>query len=108
MGHSSLDARYAAFEGDGHAVAGIPYRHIYPKFCRQRVANPTGEAAGTVAIDTPNRFLYLVEPDGAATRYGVGIGRDGFAWQRRGYHPLAPAMAEMEAASQNESPPAGA
>ncbi|MDX3930000.1 MAG: L,D-transpeptidase [Shinella sp.] len=81
---AELDARYAAFEDGGYMVAGIPYRHIDPKFYRQRVANPTGEAAGTVVVDTPNRFLYLVEPDGAAMRYGVGIGRDGFAWQGRG------------------------
>lgn len=81
---AELDARYAAFEDGGHLVPGIPYRSIDPKFYRQRVVNPTGEAAGTVVVDTPNRFLYLVEPDGTAMRYGVGIGRDGFAWQGRG------------------------
>jgi lipoprotein-anchoring transpeptidase ErfK/SrfK len=81
---AELDARYATFEDGGHLVPGIPYRGIDPKFYRQRVVNPTGEAAGTVVVDTPNRFLYLVEPDGTAMRYGVGIGRDGFAWQGRG------------------------
>ncbi|TQN60612.1 L,D-transpeptidase, partial [Agrobacterium tumefaciens] len=79
-----LDARYAAFEDGGHMVATVPYRQIEPRFYRQRVPNPTGEGAGTVVIDTPNRFLYLVEQNGTALRYGVGIGRDGFAWQGRG------------------------
>jgi len=79
-----LDARYAEFEDGSHLIAAVPYQQIDPKFYRQRVVNPTGEAAGTVVVDTPNRFLYLVEPDGTAVRYGVGIGRDGFAWQGRG------------------------
>ena len=83
-GDAELDARYAAFEDGGHLVPAIPYRSIDPKFYRQRVINPTGEAPGTVVVDTPNRFLYLVEANGTAMRYGVGIGRDGFAWQGQG------------------------
>jgi lipoprotein-anchoring transpeptidase ErfK/SrfK len=79
-----LEARYAAFEDGGHVVPAIPYREMDPKYYRQRVANPTGEKAGTVVVDTPNRFLYLVEEGGTAMRYGVGIGRQGFAWQGEG------------------------
>lgn len=79
-----MESRYAAFEDGGHLVAAVPYRSIDPKFYRQRVPNPTGEAAGTVVVDTPNRFLYLVESGGTAMRYGVGIGRDGFTWEGRG------------------------
>jgi lipoprotein-anchoring transpeptidase ErfK/SrfK len=56
---------------------------IDPKFYRRRVPDPTGERPGTVVVDTPNRFLYCVLPDGQAMRYGVGIGRDGFAWGGR-------------------------
>lgn len=36
--------------------------------------------AGTVVIDTRTRHLYLVEKDGTARRYGVGVGRPGFEW----------------------------
>jgi lipoprotein-anchoring transpeptidase ErfK/SrfK len=79
-----LEARYAAFEDGGHFVPSIPYRNMDPKYYRQRVADPTGEKAGTVVVDTPNRFLYLVEEGGTAMRYGVGIGREGFAWQGEG------------------------
>jgi lipoprotein-anchoring transpeptidase ErfK/SrfK len=56
---------------------------IDPKYWRQMVANPTGEAPGTLVVDTPNRFLYWTLEDGQAMRYGVGIGRDGFAWGGR-------------------------
>ena len=38
------------------------------------------EGAGTIVIDTPNKFLYLVQGDGKALRYGVGVGRPGFTW----------------------------
>ncbi len=41
---------------------------------------PTHEKPGTVVIDTPNRFLYLVADDGKAIRYGIGVGRPGFEW----------------------------
>lgn len=81
---SELETRYAAFEDGGHLVPAIPYRQMDPKYYRQRVADPTGERAGTVVVDTPGRFLYLVEEGGTAMRYGVGIGRQGFAWQGEG------------------------
>lgn len=79
-----LDARYAAVEDGGHLIPAVPYWRMEPRNIRQRVANPTGEAPGTVVVDTPNRFLYLVEDEGTAMRYGVGIGRDGFAWGGEG------------------------
>ncbi len=50
------------------------------RFIRQVVAYPTGEAPGTIIIDTPNTYLYLVLGDGRALRYGIGVGRDGFTW----------------------------
>lgn len=48
---------------------------------RQVVAYPTREAPGTVIIDTPHTYLYLVLGNGQAMRYGIGVGRDGFQWQ---------------------------
>jgi len=79
-----LAARYAAVEDGGHLIPAIPYTQIDPKFYRQRVKDPTGEPAGTVVVDTASRFLYVIEPGGTAMRYGVGIGRDGFAWEGEG------------------------
>jgi lipoprotein-anchoring transpeptidase ErfK/SrfK len=51
-----------------------------PKYLKQVVEYPTHEKPGTIVIDTPNRFLYLVEADGKAIRYGIGVGRPGFEW----------------------------
>jgi lipoprotein-anchoring transpeptidase ErfK/SrfK len=47
---------------------------------RQVVSYATHEAPGTVIIDTPNTYLYLVLGGGQAMRYGIGVGRDGFTW----------------------------
>ena len=50
------------------------------RFKRQVVNYATVEAPGTVIIDTPNTYLYLVLGNGKAMRYGIGVGRDGFTW----------------------------
>jgi lipoprotein-anchoring transpeptidase ErfK/SrfK len=51
-----------------------------PKYEKQLVAYHGKERPGTIVIDTPNKFLYLVEGDGMALRYGIGVGRPGFTW----------------------------
>jgi len=53
---------------------------VDPKFDRQEVAYDGAEPSGTIVVDTSNKFLYLVESDGRAMRYGIGVGREGFAW----------------------------
>jgi lipoprotein-anchoring transpeptidase ErfK/SrfK len=47
---------------------------------RQIVDYRTSEAPGTIVIDTPNTYLYLVLGNGRAMRYGIGVGREGFTW----------------------------
>ena len=47
---------------------------------RQIVNYRTSEAPGTIIIDTPNTYLYLVMGGGKAMRYGIGVGREGFTW----------------------------
>jgi lipoprotein-anchoring transpeptidase ErfK/SrfK len=47
---------------------------------RQVVAYATSEAPGTIVIDTPHTYLYLVLGNGKAMRYGIGVGREGFTW----------------------------
>ena len=41
---------------------------------------PSAFSAGTLIVDTANRFLYLVETDSSARRYGIGVGKAGLAW----------------------------
>jgi lipoprotein-anchoring transpeptidase ErfK/SrfK len=74
---------YAALVDETHQIPAVPFDKIDKRFHRQEVADPTGERPGTIVVDTSNHFLYLVGYNGRAMRYGVGLGRDGFAWAGR-------------------------
>jgi len=50
------------------------------EYRRQEVDYPGPERPGTIVIDTPHKFLFLVQPNGRAIRYGIGVGRPGFEW----------------------------
>jgi lipoprotein-anchoring transpeptidase ErfK/SrfK len=51
-----------------------------PQFLPTDVLYQGKEPAGTIIVDTPNHFLYLIEGGGRARRYGIGVGRPGFTW----------------------------
>ncbi|MEA2985885.1 MAG: hypothetical protein QOD94_2139 [Alphaproteobacteria bacterium] len=51
------------------------------EFRRQVVFFRSNEAPGTIVVHTSERFLYVVQGNGRALRYGIGVGRDGFQWQ---------------------------
>lgn len=53
----------------------LPY-----EYRRQAVFYRTSEEPGTIIVNTHDRFLYLVQGNNRAIRYGVGVGRDGFQW----------------------------
>ena len=55
-------------------------KEVPEKFKRKVVRLTTDEKPGTIIIDTNNKFLYYVEGNNRATRYGVGVGREGFGW----------------------------
>jgi lipoprotein-anchoring transpeptidase ErfK/SrfK len=57
-----------------------PNREVPPQFHKRLVRLATDEAPGTLIVDTNNKFIYLVEGNNRATRYGIGVGRDGFGW----------------------------
>jgi lipoprotein-anchoring transpeptidase ErfK/SrfK len=63
----------------GQSDAGEP-QALNPRYLKQEVPYEGKEAAGTVIINTPERLLYLVEGNGRALRYGIGVGRPGFTW----------------------------
>ena len=69
----------AALPPEDQPEIGKP-KELPPQFKRQVVDYQTKEPAGTIIIDTPSTFLYFVNGDGTAVRYGIGVGRDGFTW----------------------------
>lgn len=82
IGHPSNQFRsaYGAVVDGGWRLPRIPITKIDREYRRQIVDYPTKQRPGTIIVDVPNRHLYLVEPEGKAIRYGVGVGRDGFRW----------------------------
>jgi lipoprotein-anchoring transpeptidase ErfK/SrfK len=70
----------AALPPEDQPEIGKP-KELPPQFRRQVVNYQTKHPAGTIIIDTPSTFLYYVNGDGTAIRYGIGVGRDGFTWQ---------------------------
>jgi lipoprotein-anchoring transpeptidase ErfK/SrfK len=51
-----------------------------PEYRMQMVYYRTTEAPGTIVVNTEQRFLYLVQGNNRALRYGIGVGREGFQW----------------------------
>jgi lipoprotein-anchoring transpeptidase ErfK/SrfK len=83
----------ARYQGDPASAASDPRYQPYtpshyggmrpemdPRYQRQVVEYDGNQAAGTIVIDTPRRFLYLALGGGKAIRYGIGVGRPGFTW----------------------------
>ncbi|WP_159005802.1 L,D-transpeptidase [Bradyrhizobium sp. S69] len=54
---------------------------LAPEYQKQMVYYRSTEPAGTIIISTAERHLYLIQGNGRALRYGIGVGRDGFQWQ---------------------------
>ncbi len=75
---------YAARNDGGRRLAAIDVAAIHPALLRNRVPFETTEAPGTIVIDTRGPFLYLVEGEGMATRYGIAVGKEGFGWTGTG------------------------
>jgi lipoprotein-anchoring transpeptidase ErfK/SrfK len=71
--------RQAAY-GPAGALDAPVQRGMNPIYLRQEVEYDGRQRPGTIVIDTQNKFLYLVQPQGRAIRYGIGVGRPGFMW----------------------------
>ena len=67
---------YATYQASREEMAE---RHRM-KYARAHVRFVSGEPAGTIVVDTLSRYLYHLNADGTATRYGIGVGREGFTW----------------------------
>ena len=71
---------YARAEGEPFPIPAFNFSRVQPEFLRREVVYRGREPAGTVVVDPRARHLHYVVGDGRAIRYGVGVGRQGFAW----------------------------
>ena len=77
-------SHYAARSDGNRMISAIDVAEYHPELLKNEVAFETTEAPGTVVIDTEGPFLYLVQGEGRALRYGIAIGREGFDWKGTG------------------------
>ena len=75
---------YGKLDDDGHWLPAIPLENVSGQYLRREVSYESAEPKGTIVVDTRSRHLYFVLGNGRAMRYGVGIGRQGYAWKGEG------------------------
>lgn len=109
--NSAAAQMYGPVVDEPHPLPAIDLSYIDPIYYRQIVPVPDNvpNNPGEIVVDPYNRFLYFVLADNLAQRYGVGVGRAGFAWngratiQRKAEWPTwtpTPAMLERDASSR--------
>ena len=81
----AADPVYYSARADGkRTIPAVDVADFHPALLRNEVEFASSETPGTIVIDTKGPFLYLVQPEGKALRYGIAIGRDGFGWEGTG------------------------
>ena len=61
-------------------IPAVNLSKLDPKWYRRTVPYVSKEAPGTIIIDPKNHYVYRIEGNNMATRYGANVGRDGFRW----------------------------
>ncbi|TLP41883.1 L,D-transpeptidase [Cohaesibacter sp. CAU 1516] len=82
---SAFASMYGPLPNEQFPLPAINLDKIPERFLRREIAYQTNENVGTIIVDTKNYFLYLIQENGRAIRYGVGLGRAGFEWSGRAF-----------------------
>jgi lipoprotein-anchoring transpeptidase ErfK/SrfK len=87
--HAKGRARVAALPPDADPAYSTPIDYDadvdFRQSRRRFILDPTGEAPGTLTINTRARRLYLSLGGGQAIEYAIGVGREGFTWKGEAY-----------------------
>ncbi|WP_455465662.1 L,D-transpeptidase [Bartonella sp. B39] len=81
---AEMQALYGPVTNEPYLLPAIDLSTIDPKFWRQKVLYYTSYPPGTLVIDTQECFLYLIGENGEALRYGIGVGKEGLAFEGEG------------------------
>jgi len=76
---------YGVTSDAGYSLPAIPIDRVKPEFRRQIVSYQSDERPGTIIVNTRERHLYYILPGSKAVRYGIGVGKQGFAWSGTAY-----------------------
>lgn len=76
---------YGPLPNEKFPIPATDISKVNPKYFRRTVKYETKEAPGTIVVDPGNYYVYRIEDEGTATRYGANVGRAGFLWHGDAY-----------------------
>jgi lipoprotein-anchoring transpeptidase ErfK/SrfK len=76
---------YGPLPDEKFPIPGVDVSKVNPKYYRRTVRYDSKEEVGTIIVDPGNYYVYRVEGEGSATRYGANVGRAGFLWSGDAY-----------------------
>lgn len=82
-------AHYAGLEDGGINIPEVPRKYLSDRNIRREVDYWTDEKPGSIIIDPWQRFLYYIQPDNRAIRYGVAVGDQGRAFSGTAHIPYS-------------------
>jgi lipoprotein-anchoring transpeptidase ErfK/SrfK len=85
MSRTEAAALYGPLPNEKFPIPAVNVDKIDPKYYRRTVRYDTKEAPGTIIVDPSDYYVYRIEGEGNATRYGANVGREGFLWSGDAY-----------------------
>ena len=85
MSLAEAERVYGPVPDERFPIPAVNLAKVDPKYFRRTVRYDSKEAVGTIIVDPRKHYVYRIEGDGLATRYGVSVGRDGFRWSGEAY-----------------------
>lgn len=85
MSHEEAKLAYGPLPNERFPVPAVNLSKVDPKYLRRTVAYKSNEAPGTIIVDPGKFYVYRIEGNGMATRYGANVGRAGFLWNGDAY-----------------------
>jgi lipoprotein-anchoring transpeptidase ErfK/SrfK len=82
---AEAQALYGAVPEEKFPIPAADITKVDPQYWRKIVPYQSAEASGTIVVDPANYYVYRIEGEGMATRYGANVGRDGFRWSGNAY-----------------------
>ena len=80
MSLAEAEKAYGPVPDERFSIPAVNVNKVNSKYYRRTVRYDSKEAVGTIIVDPRNHYVYRIEGDGYATRYGVSVGRAGFLW----------------------------
>ena len=85
MSRAEAAKLYGPVPDEKFPIPAVDVSKIDPKYYRRTVPFDNNEAPGTIIVDPGKYYVYRVEGDGNATRYGANVSRPGFLWSGEAY-----------------------